>query len=519
MDMARRIPILAALFLGQLATGLWVQPSLCAQAVLGGDWRADVEGYVERVVEAGLVPGLSVAVTVEDWVVFERGFGFADASTGRRVAPETPFYIASTTKSLTALAVARAASRGELSLEAPMVTYLPGAALPDGVAPESITLHDLLSLTHGLSGSGPVVFRTAFTGQFTNDELLDLLRHHAPTGNAGLFDYNNLGYNLLGMVLEAQYGDAWARVVEKEVTEPIGMRSTHASLSAYTPGHVALPHEADPAGGFRRIELQKDDRNLHAAGGHFASAGDLGRYLAVHLTGGVVEGRRVLPPDPVRATHVQRVAQDRRFGPFHRHGWGYGWDLGTYDGDTLIHRFGAFAGYRSHVSFMPEHGLGVVVLANGDGPASPAVDLVATYIYDRLLGKEGSEQAHASRLTELTAQAEALRRATAEHLAERRGRLAPLPRPLDHYAGTYESPTLGRIRLRVVAGGLELRAGVARSRVEVFDAANDQLRVEIGGSGVVVTYDFPAEGGPARALRIPGAEFTRVEEDGTPPPA
>lgn len=493
---------------------LALQPGTArAQATIGGDWRADVSAFARRVVDAGLTPGMSVAVARGDWVVYARGFGTTDMDTGAPVTGDTPFYIASTTKSFTALAVVLAAERGDLDLDAPMVRYLPGAELPDGVPRESITLRDLLEMTHGLSGNGPIVLRTAFTGQFTRPQLLELLRYHEPTGRKGTFAYNNLGYNLLGLVLEARYGGSWKEAVRREVLDPVGMDHTSAWLSRLDPGEIAMPHRLDPDG-FRRVRLDKADENLHAAGGHFASARDLARYLAVHLGGGMLEGRRVLPERPVLDTHVKRVDQDRTFGPFHRFGWAWGWDLGTWEGDTLVHRFGGFAGYRSHVSFMPSHGIGVVVLVNGGGGSSPASDLVATYVYDRLLGKPDLEARYSKRLDSLGTASADLRQRRAEGMAKRRARLAPLSHPLEDYAGTYESPVLGTMTWRVVAGGLELHMGVVRSRAEVYDAKEDQLRFEVGGGGVVADFSFPEDGGPARSVTAVGETFTRVEGDG-----
>ncbi|NIP79726.1 MAG: serine hydrolase, partial [Gemmatimonadetes bacterium] len=438
---------------------------LPAQAVIGGEWRADVRRLATGVVDAGLSPGIGVAVAVDDWIAFAEGFGTADLDTGRPVTDDTPFYIASSTKSLTATAAALAAQRGELDLDAPMVRYLPDARLPDGVDRDRIRVRDLLTLTHGLAGSGPIVLRTAFTGEFTRAQLLELLRYHEPTGQHGHFDYNNLGYNLLGMVLESVYDESWKDIVDRLVLRPLGMTSTSAYRSRLDPDRLALPHDFGPDG-FAAIPLAKRDENLHAAGGHFASARDLARYLAAHQTGGQLYGQRVLPAEPLAATHRLHVAQDRDFGPFHRHGWGYGWDLGTYDGDTLVHRFGGFPGYRSHMSFMPAHRIGVVVLVNGGGIASPAADLLATYIYDRLLGKDGIEPRYAARLDSLTARAAEARGRTAAHLEERAARMAPLPHPLEDYAGVYASPVLGHIAWRVVAGGLEARIGVLHSRVE-----------------------------------------------------
>ncbi|MGH7543334.1 MAG: serine hydrolase, partial [Gemmatimonadota bacterium] len=69
------------------------------------DWRPDVDGFARRLVDAGLVPGMGIAVTRGDSVVYAGGFGVADKATGREVDEDTAFYIASSTKALTATAV------------------------------------------------------------------------------------------------------------------------------------------------------------------------------------------------------------------------------------------------------------------------------------------------------------------------------------------------------------------------------------------------------------------------------
>lgn len=480
------------------------------QAVIGGEWRSDVADFAQKIIDAGLAPGAGVAVAVGDWVAWVEGFGMADLDTRRPATDDTPFYIASSTKALTATAAELAVYNGDLDLDAPMVRYLPDARLPEGVEPNSITVRDLIGLTHGLSGNGPIVLRTAYTGEFTRPQLLELLRFHQATGEHGSFDYNNLGYNLLGMVLEAVYVESWKDVVERLVLDPLGMTSTSAYRSRLDPDRLALPHDLGPDG-FVAIPLAKQDANLHAAGGHFASARDLARFLAAHQSGGRLEGEQVLPRGAITVTHELHATQDREFGPYHRFGWGHGWDLGTYDGDTLIHRFGGFPGYRSHMSFMPEHGIGVVVLVNGGGVASAAADLLATYIYDRLLDKPDLEERYAARMDSLVRLEAGSRRRSAEHLEERAARMAPLRHPLADFAGTYESAVVGRLVLRVVAGGLEARIGVLESRAEVYDASADQLRIELAGSGQVVTFEFPDGGGAARSASIIGIEFERFE--------
>jgi len=424
------------------------------------------------------------------------------------VTDSTRFYIASTTKSLTATAVLLASRRGEIDLKKPVSHYLPTARFPSGISPTAILVRDLLTLTHGLSGDGPILFRTAYSGDFTKPQLLELLRFHAPTGDAGTFDYNNLGYNLLGMILEARYGKSWKDVVSKEILEPLGMKNTTAYRSRLETSQIALPH-AVASHRWRTVYLAKEDANLHAAGGHFATAGDMAKFLAAHISRGTLEEKQILPSEPILETHKKHVAQDRDFGPIHRFGWGYGFDLGTYEDDVLIHRFGAFSGYRSHVSFMPEKSLGVAVFVNGGGPAFFAADLAAFYIYDRLLGKSGAAQKHLGALQDLKIQAEKFQQDEATRLQERKKRSSPLPYPLKAYAGVYENQKLGNMEWRVLDGGLEVKMGVMHSRAEIYNAEKNQLRIELRGGGEVMTFQFAQEPKQATSLLYLGETFER----------
>lgn len=483
-------------------------PAASAQSVRT-DWREAVALYADRIVATNLTPGVSIAVAIGDRVEYVGGFGLADQEAGRRVTPETAFYIASTTKSLTAFATALLAAQGKIDLQAPISAYLPQLRLAAPLDPDLITVEDLLTLTHGIEDGGPVVARTAYTGEFTAELLIGLLADYAPSPTGRAFVYGNLGYNLLGLVLEAKLGTDWKEIVEQQVLVPLGMTTTSAYVSRFDPNSLALPHGVRPQG-YDRIRLGKTDATLHAAGGHFATAGDLARYVAVHQSGGILDGKRVFESEPILATHQQHTDQDREFGPIHRFGWGYGWDLGTVDGDTLVHRFGSFAGYRSHVSFMPRHRIGVVVLVNGDGPASEAADLLAFHAYDLLLGKPGVDSTYSARLDDMVRNSAVGRDRFAQSLLVRAGRQAPLERPLTDFAGTYENPALGRMTFTVVGDRLEASMGDAQCVVEVFEAATNRLRVELLGGGSVVQFVFPDGPGPADAAVMNTAQFARV---------
>jgi len=483
-----------------------------SQATLGGEWRADVERFAQSLVDAQLVPGMGIAVTQDDRVVYSQGFGLADAASARRVDEATAFYIASSTKALTATAVLTLAARKELDLGASVANYLPALRGRGRLNADSITLRDLLTMSHGVEDGGPVGFRTAYSGVFSNELLMQLLAEYRQSGPVGQFRYANLGYNILGLVLDPLQRDGWKDAVKREVLDPLSMRETSARVSDFEPRVTALPHDYGANGTFSRIPLGKADANMHAAGGHFATPRDLARFVAAHASGGRVDGVRVFPPEVIASAHRKHIEQKRGTWPFDRVGWGYGWDLSTYGDETIVHRFGGFSGYRSHMSFMPGRRTGVVVLVNGSGPAATAADVMATFIYDRLNGRPNLDAGQKLRMVDLRARADAMKTSLANDIAERRTRIAPLPRPLQDYAGVYENARYGRMEWRSIGGALEVRMGVAYSPAEVFDAERNQLRVDVMGDGEVVEFAFATGGGAAQALRYRGEMFERVRD-------
>ena len=496
------------LFAGILAIALTPLPAQ-PQATLH-EWGDDVSRFAQSLVDAAFVPGMGLAITQGDRVVYSRGFGFADVASGRRVDEHTAFYIASSTKALTATSVLALATRGELDVNASVARYLPALRGRGRLDADTVTVRDLLTMTHGIVSGGPVEFRTAYSGEFTPDLLLELLTDYQQARPPRPFQYGNLGYNLLGLVLDSRRNDGWKDIVKREVLDPLGMRETSARVSDFEPDTIAMPHEYGEDGKYRRIRLGKADANMHAAGGHFTTARSLARFVAAHASGGRLEGVQVFPREMIASAHRKHIDQNTRFGPFHRSGWGYGWDLGTYGEETFVSRFGGFSGYRSHMSFMPARGMGIVVLVNESRLASAAADVVATYIYERVSGKANTAGAARLATADLRARADAMRHNLARQHAERRARLTPLPYPLQNYTGVYENAKFGRMECRVVSGGLELRIGVAQSPAEVFDANQNQVVVNITGEEIV-EFAFAAGGGRPRTLRYRGETFQRIK--------
>lgn len=444
-------------------------------------FRADADAFIRRALDqVGVVPGLSIAVVDGEEAVLTAGYGVADLETGVPADVDTRFYIASSTKSFTALAVATMAARGEVNLEAPLTTWsnVPGASAD---LFSNVSLVDLLSHRSGLDNS-PISSRAAFTGDHTPEVMQRLIAATVPLPDAphGTFRYSNAGYNIATTLLEARDGRDWRRMVREQVLDPLGMADTTGWVSeARADGAViAAGHLGYPADGPVRSPLQKVDATMQSAGGLVSTAEDMARWLEVQINDGVLDGRRVFPEGLVASTHRPLATNETTFGPYTRQAYGLGWQIGRYGDDVLIHHFGNFSGSRAHVSFMPARRIGVVVMVNEDVVAGGLADVVANYVYDWHAGRPDLEAFYGAAVAGLVDRRDRGRVAFAGQQAERAARPSMLSQPLSAYIGTYENPLLGTIHIAERDGSLVVSMGAIQAVAESFTQP-ESVRVEL----------------------------------------
>ena len=307
--------------------------------------------------------------------------------------------------------------------------------------------------------------------------------------------------------MDANLNIGWKDLIKREIFKPLGLKNTSSRLSKVDRNLLALPY-APEENGYRLVHYAKHDANMHAAGGHVSSALDLAEWLKVHLNSGKVNGRQIFPQEVVAETHRKQADQERELLGFQRHGWGLGWDLATFEGDTLLHRPGSFTGFFSYVSFRPQHGIGVVVLVNGGYMGAMLATTVTKYLYDRLLEKGGLAEKYDKQLTGLQERSAQFRKRIGQDKARRAARSQTLPNPLSAYTGSYENPELGRMTWQLVNGKLEVTMGLLWSPAEVYNAEGNKFRVELTGGGEVIGFSFHA--GQAASLTYRKQKFARV---------
>ena len=308
-------------------------------------------------------PGASVVVVKDGRVLVRRAYGLANLETRTPMRPEMVFELGSVTKQFTSTAILMLAQQGKLALDDDIRKYVPD--FPDKGA--RITVEHLLTHTSGIKDytndpKWPALWRQDLTPAQVVDLVKDAALEFAPGTK---WRYDNTGYTLLGMILEKASGVPYAEFIRTNIFEPLGMtHSLYGSFSAIIPDRAAGYTKGGKGAWENAPYLSM--AQPYAAGSLMSNVDDLAKWDAA-----VSAGKLLSAASWAKAFTGYRLTtgEDTRYG--------FGWQLGTYDGHDLVRHGGGIPGYETHVLRMPADHVYVVVLTNSDAPPrSPEVSAV-----------------------------------------------------------------------------------------------------------------------------------------------
>jgi CubicO group peptidase (beta-lactamase class C family) len=344
--------------------------------VASGDY-ALVRAYLSQLIPYEMkkheVTGLSIAVVDDQRIIWAEGFGYADQEHQVPASAQTLYRVGSISKLFTDTAIMHMAETGQLNIDRPLQDYLPDFAIKSHYSSTApITLRELMTHHAGL----PRDKLKGFMG--TQPESFVALPHDLhetylayPPGR--IFSYSNIGISLLGDVIQKQFGMPYATYMQQALLAPLGM--SHSSFDVGPAQSVLM------AKGYRDGELTTDPglRDV-PAGGLNTSVIDMSHFISMMFAQGMAHDHRILKPETVAQMlrpQNTNVPLDLNFQI------GLGWILSTL-GTTTIENAGLVAYhsggtilFHSQLYILPEHKLGVIVLANSSS-AGQVVDHVAT---------------------------------------------------------------------------------------------------------------------------------------------
>lgn len=336
---------------------------------------AAAEAKFTEYAERQHMPGFAYGVVVGEELVYAGGFGLANVAAGIPATSGSLFRIASMSKSITAVAILQLRDAGKLRLDDPLSLYVPEAAgleLLTTDAPE-ITIRHLLTHSAGFPEDNPWGDRQLAD---SDAELRALVQGGVSFSNVpGIgYEYSNLGFALLGQVVEVASGMDYQDYTRTHIFEPLGMSSTvweyeDAPADRLALGYawidgdwVQVPHEHDGAFG--------------AMGGLITSIDDFAKYVAFQLSAWPPRS----DPDtgPLKRSSLREMQQPWRFAgvmPDYRYpngrecpsarayAYGLRW-MEDCDGRELVGHSGGLPGFGSNWTMMPQYGIAVMSFDN-----------------------------------------------------------------------------------------------------------------------------------------------------------
>ena len=313
----------------------------------------NLDAYVEQLMRVENIPGLVIAATDREQLLWTSVYGVADIDSRLAVSPDTRFQIGSLGKPFTSIALLQLADEGRLDLHAPLNQYLPWFEVQSDFAP--ITTHHVLSHTAGLIRGTDLAPHGLY-------ESWSLRKTKVRTPPGSYFSYSNIGYQVLGFLLETLTGQPFEAVIRSRVLEPLEMTQSDAVITHESRRHLAVGYC-----GFYDDRPEHPSHGLAPAiwteygagdGSQVSTAADLAKYARMLLNQGqTLSGRRLLSEASLALLTQPTIWTGYNY-------YSYGFASYAVGDRTYLGHGGGNAGYRSALVLDLEAGLGVVILLN-----------------------------------------------------------------------------------------------------------------------------------------------------------
>jgi CubicO group peptidase (beta-lactamase class C family) len=318
------------------------------------------------------VPGVSFGVIQDGKVVWAGGIGVRELGKPGAVDDKTLYMIASNTKSLTTLMLAKLVDAGKLTWDEAVTQVLPQFKLGSDEVTKQVQVKHLICACTGMPRQD-LEWLLEWKGS-TPASVLNTLGTMVPTSKFGeLFQYSNLmaaagGYTGgHAMYPKLELGAAYDKAMQTLVFDPLGMKATTFDYARALRGNHAMPHGIDIDGKPARDLMEENYAVISArpAGAAWSNVDDLLKYVAMELAEGKLpDGKQYIAKDPLLARRIPNVAVGADAA------YGMGLFIHTKYDVIVIDHGGDLIGYHSDMMWIPEANVGAVVLTNGDlGPS------------------------------------------------------------------------------------------------------------------------------------------------------
>ncbi|MEM8960109.1 MAG: serine hydrolase [Acidobacteriota bacterium] len=342
----------------------------CSTGSVAADDRAALETLFRDAWPADQ-PGGAVLIKKGDEVVLRAGHGLADVEMGVAITPDMVFRVGSVTKQFTAALIMQLVEEGKVAIDAPITDYLPDYDTHDA----TVTVEHLLTHTSGIpSYTGLPDFFDQVRADRTPEEMVDLWEELELEFAPGTdWRYNNSGYFLLGMIIEAVTGQSYQEALQERIFTPLGMTSSY-----YGEHDRIIPKRVEGYAGGSDGYVNAPYLSMtqpYAAGSMLSTVDDLAVWQQALEAGKVVS-----------AESLEVMWRAHRLPDGDNTDYGYGFQIGEHAGHQIVRHGGGINGFAAQLTTVPDQDIVVAVLTNHTG-AEVSPTRLAALATARLLGE------------------------------------------------------------------------------------------------------------------------------------
>lgn len=406
---------------------------------------SELDAFIEQKLAQFNVPGAAVGIVVDGKVVLAKGYGMRNVEKKLPVTENTLFAIGSCTKAFTTFLLGQLVDEGLIGWDDPVIKHIPEFRLRDVHATHHLNIRDLVTHRSGLPRHDLLWYNT----KFTRADMVSRLQYLEPSCDIReKFQYNNLMYDVAGLLVEKVTGQTWEEAMKERILTPLGMIDSNLSVEdSQKSADFSLPYtEKDNAVHsipFRHVTVAP-------AGSINSSISNMVHWLQVQLSEGNFQERKIVGKETLKEMHNIQIADVAQIGALnnpeenvYNFGYGLGWVVGVYKGHYSVWHNGGIDGFISNVALLPNDKMGVVILCNSSSDGHFFASSVSNTIFDKLLNAKTTDWA--GKMDKMRSEFKlAMQNKNKEDAAKEETQPT---RSLDEYAGIYEHPGYGIIEV------------------------------------------------------------------------
>lgn len=317
------------------------------------DWSGQAtasDELLRQIMERDKLPSLSVAVSVDGELAYQRAFGYADIASETLATPATVYAQGSVTKALTATLALQLADDGMLDLNVAVQKYC--AAFPE--KSDVVTLHQLLAHTAGVRHYDYRRFEEDFMNSTAYESIPVAMRKFANdplvAAPGQKYHYSSWGYVIVACALENASGQSYAQLLRERILEPANMTHSRMDESALQPENQATGYSLQDNGSWKTT-IRQDPSDRYGAAGLLSTPTDMVRFADALLQEKFLD-----------AAHLQTLWSSQQVVSGEPSGHGLGWDLDEKSG--AIMKGGTSFDATSYLYVLPAEGVIIAISTN-----------------------------------------------------------------------------------------------------------------------------------------------------------